>query len=108
MDELTWFQQRESMLPHTSRLKGVLIIATEIFRSQHRNKLNKEKRGCDTTPKWRQKSQHKCKEVMSRHNKLGRDSTSHLHTEKSCRDRENGSRHEDRLKVDKLCCDQKN
>ena len=50
MDELTWLQQGESMLRHTSSLKGVLIVATEIFRSRHRNKLNGEKRGRDTTP----------------------------------------------------------
>ena len=30
-----------------------------------------------------------------------------LNIEKSCRDRENGSRHEDRLKEDKLCHDRK-
>ena len=90
MDELAWLQQRESMLQHTSSLKGVLIITIEIFRSRHRNKLNREKRGRDTTPKSRQKSQHKFKEVMSRHNKLGRDSTSQLNTEKSCRYMENG------------------
>ena len=40
---MTWLQQRESMLRHTSSLKGVLIVATEIFRSRHRNKLNIEK-----------------------------------------------------------------
>ena len=96
------------MLLHTSSLKCLLIIATKIFRSRHKNKLNREKRGHDTTFKSLQKFQHKCKEVMSRHNKLGRDSTSQLNTEKSCRDRENGTRHEDRLKVDKLCHDQKN
>ena len=39
MDKLTWLQQRESMLRHTSSLKGVLIVVTEIFRSRHRNKL---------------------------------------------------------------------
>ena len=65
MDELTWLQQGESMLRHNSRIKGVLIVATEIFRSRHRNKLNREKRGSDTTSKSRLKSQHKCKEVMS-------------------------------------------
>ena len=43
MDELTWLQQRESMLQHTSSLKGVLIVSTEIFKSRHRNKLNREK-----------------------------------------------------------------
>ena len=96
------------MLRHTSSLKGVLIIATEIFRSRHKNELNREKRGRDTTSKTRQKFQHKCKEVMSRHNKLGRDSTNQLNTKKSCHYRENGSRHEDRLKADKLCRDQKN
>ena len=47
MDELTWLQQRESMLQHTSSLKGVLIVSTEIFKSRHRNKLNREKRGRD-------------------------------------------------------------
>ena len=108
MDELTWLQQGESMLRHTSSLKGVLIAATEIFRSRHRNKMNREKRGRDTTSKSRQKFQHKCKEVISRHNKLGRDNTSQLDIEKSCRNRENGLRHEDRLKVHKLCRDQKN
>ena len=82
MDELTWLQQGESMLRHTSSLKGVLIVATEIFRLRHRNKLNREKIGRDTTSKSRQKIQYKCKEVMSRH--------------------------EDRLKADKLCHDKKN
>ena len=53
MDELTWLQQGESMLQHTSNLKGVLIVAIEIFRSRHRNKLNIEKRGRDTTSKSR-------------------------------------------------------
>ena len=72
MDELTWLQQRESMLQHTSSLKVVLIVTTEIFRSQHKNKMNREKRGRDTTSKSRQKFQHKC-------------------TEKSCCDRENRS-----------------
>ena len=108
MDELTWLQQGESMLRHASSLKGVLIIATEIFRSRHRNELNIEKRDRDITSKMRQKFQHKCKEVMSRHNKLGRNITNQLNTEKSCRDMENGSRHEDRLKADKLCRNQKN
>ena len=51
MDELTWLQQGESMLGHTSSLKGVLIVTTEIFRSRHRNKLNREKRGRGTTSK---------------------------------------------------------
>ena len=78
MDELTWLLQGESMLRHTSSLKGVLIVAIEIFRSRHTNKLNREKRGRDTTSKSRQKFQHKCKEVISRHNKLGHDSTSQL------------------------------
>ena len=108
MDDLTWLQQEESMLRHTSRLKGVLIIAIEIFRSQHRNELNKEKRGRDTTSKSRQKLQQKCKAVMSRHKKLGRESKSLLNRENSCHDRENGSRHKDRLKADKLCRDHKN
>ena len=108
MDELTWLQQRESILPHTSSLKGVLIVATKIFRSRHKNKLNREKRGRDITLNSRQKSQHKCKEVMSRNNKLGRESTSQLNIKMSCRDRENGSRHKDRLKANKLCRDQKN
>ena len=43
MVELTWLQLGESMLRHTSSLKGVLIIAIEIFRSGHRNELNREK-----------------------------------------------------------------
>ena len=72
MDELTWLQRRELMLQHTSSLKVVLIVTTEIFRSRHRNKLNKDKRGRDTTSKLRQKFEHKC-------------------IEKSCHDRENGS-----------------
>ena len=93
------------MLRHTSSLKGVLIVATKNFRSRHRNKMNREKRGHDITSKLRQKFQQKCKEVMSRHSKLGCDSTSQLNTEKSCRDKENGSRHEDRLKANKLCHD---
>ena len=98
MDELAWLQQRESMLLPTSSLKCVLIVMTKIFRSRHKNKLNRGKRGHDTTSKSRQMSQYKCKEVMSRHNKLGRDSTSQLNTEKPCRDKKNGSRHKDRLK----------
>ena len=77
------------MLRHTSSLKGVLIVAIEIFRS-------------------RQKFQHKCKEVMSRHSKLGCESTSQLNTENSYRGKENGLQHEDRLKADKLCRDQIN
>ena len=95
------------MLRHTLSLKGVLIVATKIFRSRHRNELNREKRGHDTTSKILQKFQHKRKEIMSQPNKLGRDSTSQLNTEKSYRDRENRSRHEDRPKEDKLCRDQK-
>ena len=67
MDELTWLQQGESMLRHTSSLKGVLIVATEISSSPHKNDLNREKR---------QKFQHKGKEIMSRYNKSGRGSTS--------------------------------
>ena len=43
MDELTWLQQGELMLRHTSSLKGVLIVTTEIFRSRHRNQLSIEK-----------------------------------------------------------------
>ena len=82
------------MLRQTSSLKGVLM-------SRQRSL------GRDTTFNSRQKFQHKCKEVMSRHNKLGRDSTSQLNIEKSCRGRENGSRHEHRLKADKLCHDRK-
>ena len=49
--------------------------------SKHRNKLNKEKRGHDTISSSRQRFQHKCKEVRSRHNKLGRDRMSKLNTE---------------------------
>ena len=49
--------------------------------SQHRNKLNREKRGRDKTSRSRQRFQHKCKEVMSQHNNLGRDSTSKLKKE---------------------------
>ena len=49
--------------------------------SQHKNKLNREKRGHDTTSRLRQRFQHKCKEVLSRHNKLGRDKMSKLNTE---------------------------
>ena len=84
MDELTWLQQGESILRHTSSLKGDLIVATEIFRSRHMNKLNKEKRGRNTTSKSRQKFQHKCKEVMSRQHKSAEN-------KKVLRDRENGS-----------------
>ena len=76
MDELTWLQQGESMLRHTSSLKGVLIVSTEISSSRHRNDLNREKRGRNTNSKTRQKFQHKGKEIMSRYNKPGRDSTS--------------------------------
>ena len=79
------------MLRHTLSLKGVLIVATEIFRSRHRNKLKREKRGHDITTKSQQNFQHKCKEVMLRHNKLGRNSISQLNIEKSYRDSENGS-----------------
>ena len=90
------------------KMKRCFDVAIEIFRSQHRNKLNREKRGRDTTSKLRQRFQQKCKEVMSQHNKLGRNSTSQLNKEKSYRDRKYGSRHEDRLKAEKLCRDQKN
>ena len=46
--------------------------------SQHSNELNREKRGRDTTSRSRKRFQHKCKEVRSRHNKLGHDRTSKL------------------------------
>ena len=90
------------------KMKRCFDVATEIFRLRHRNKLNREKQGCDITSTSRQRFQHKCKEVKSRHKKLGCDSTSQLNKEKSSRYRKYGPRHENRLKVEKLCHDKNN
>ena len=60
--------------------------------SQHRNKPNKEKRGRDRLLYVATKVSTQCKEVLSRHNKLGHDRTSKLNTEESCRDMKTGSR----------------
>ena len=60
--------------------------------SQHRNKLNKEKRDRDILLYVATKVSTQCKEVMSQHNKLGRDRTSKLNTEESCRDMKTRSR----------------
>ena len=54
--------------------------------SQHRNKLNREKRGRDSHLYVAIKVSTQCKEVLSRYNKLGCDKTSKLNTEESCRD----------------------
>ena len=60
--------------------------------SQHINKLNREKRGHDRLLYVVTKVSTQCKEVMSRHNKLGCDRTSKLNTEESCRDMKTGLR----------------
>ena len=60
--------------------------------SQHKNKLNREKRGCDRLLYVATKISTQCKEVLSRHNKLGHDRMRKLKTEESCRDRKTGSR----------------
>ena len=54
--------------------------------SQHRNKLNRQKRGRDRLLYVTIKISIQCKEVLSRHNKLGRDRMSKLNTEESCCD----------------------
>ena len=54
--------------------------------SQHRNKLSREKQCRDTTSRSRQRFQHKCKEVESRHNKLRREIGFNKNAKKSCRD----------------------
>ena len=54
--------------------------------SQHKNKFNREKRGRDRLLYITTKVSKQCKEVLSRHNKQGRDRTSKLNTEESCRD----------------------
>ena len=48
--------------------------------SQHKNKLNREKRGRDRLLYVGIKNSTQCKEVLSRHNKLGRDKTSKMNT----------------------------
>ena len=60
--------------------------------SQHRNKLNREKRGRDRLFQVATKVSTQCKEVLSRHNKLGRDITIKLNTEESCHNMKTGSR----------------
>ena len=60
--------------------------------SQHKNKLNKEKRGLDRLLYVTTKISTQCKEVLLRHNKLGHDKTSKLNTEESYRDMKTGSR----------------
>ena len=60
--------------------------------SQHRNKLNREKRGCNRLLNVVTKVSTQCKKVLSRHNKLGCDRTSKLNTEESYRDMKTGSR----------------
>ena len=60
--------------------------------SQHKNKLNREKRGRAKPLYVVTKNSTQCKEVLSRHNKLGRDRTSKLNTEESYCDRKTGSR----------------
>ena len=59
--------------------------------SQHKNKLNKEKRGHDKIFQDTTKVLTQCKEVLSRHNKLGRDRMIKLNIEESYRDMKNGS-----------------
>ena len=54
--------------------------------SQHKNKMNREKLGHDRLLYVATKISTQCKEVLSRHNKLGRDRTSKLNTDESCRD----------------------
>ena len=46
-NELTWLQQKSSMLRHTSKLKKGFNVATGILRSRHKNKLNTDKQGHD-------------------------------------------------------------
>ena len=60
--------------------------------SQHRNKLNREKRGRDRLLYVMKKILTQCKEVLSRHNKLGRDIMSKLNIEESCCDMKTRSR----------------
>ena len=54
--------------------------------SQHRNKLNREKRGRNRLLYVATKISTQCKEVLPRHNKLGRDRMSKMNTEESYRD----------------------
>ena len=58
--------------------------------SQHKNKLNIQKRGHERLFYVATNISIQCKKVMSRHNKLGRDRTIKLNTEESCRDRKIG------------------
>ena len=60
--------------------------------SKHRNKLNREKRGRDRLLYVATNVSTQCKEVLLRHKKMGRDRTSKLNTEESCRDMKTGSR----------------
>ena len=60
--------------------------------SQHRNRLNREKRGRNRLLYVVTKISTQCKEVMLRHNFLGRDRMSKLNTEESCRNMKIGSR----------------
>ena len=59
---------------------------------QHRNKVKREKRGHNILLYVATKVSTQCKEVLSRHNRLGHDVTSKLNTEESCRDLKTGSR----------------
>ena len=60
--------------------------------SQHKNKINREKRGCYRLLYVATKISTQYKEVMSRHKKLGRDRTSKLNTEESYHNMKTGSR----------------
>ena len=60
--------------------------------SQHRNKLNREKRGLDRLLYVATKISTQFEEVLSQHKKMGRDITIKLNTEESCRDMKTGSR----------------
>ena len=59
---------------------------------QHKNKLNREKRGRDILLYIATKISTQCKEVLSQHNKLGHDRTSKVNTEESFRDIKTRSR----------------
>ena len=59
--------------------------------SQHINELNRDKQGHDRLLYVAIKVSTQCKEVLSRHKKLGCDRMSKLNTKESCSDMKIGS-----------------
>ena len=59
--------------------------------SQHRNKMNRDKRSHDRLLYVATKVSTQCKQVLSRHNKMGRDKMSKLNIEESYHDMKTGS-----------------